>query len=431
MRATGEQATLFPAADVGGSTAPIEPIPELPPEDGYLAVTKTNLNSMSRRITPLQVLVVERIACRTTSARKLYKGGPRPRFADVTITELQQFTGASVRLLCSSVAHLEKIRYIERERPNAETHRGGMRVLAANFRSLPVKQPKAPRHRVRTASAMGPREEAALRQTPVMQPQSQPATEANTGRMVFTEEAKHAVVQAMAKSQELHTVAGQAAAPQDAQRPVTQPAATPSADPMVQNFSPVDAEVLRAQGFTSATCCPHGWLCPVIDRASDTPAVQNQNQNQSNTDSVGKSVPHSPTDPPQETAAPEEPELASLRVIVEGTGIHKKLLQPITRDHLVAWNAALAGAQQTLLARSINARWRKDKFGERASLNLILYLARDIGKVWAGDHPEGPGKPYMEQGSWRSPCCASGVVISEDMARWTCRACGSSGLWEA
>jgi hypothetical protein len=192
MSAPGQQPELFLAMDGGAYTARLAPIPELPPEDGYLTITKNNLNTIARRITPLDVLILQRVACRTTSARRLHRGGPRPRFGDVSITELQQFTGASVRVLCARLAHLEKIEYLGRERPDAKTHRGGMRVLVANFRKQPLIQPKAPKHRVRTAAVLGPREEARSAKPPLRSHPHNPTRPLwrIAGRIVFTEEAK-------------------------------------------------------------------------------------------------------------------------------------------------------------------------------------------------------------------------------------------------
>ena len=56
--------------DLPGAQAPI---PELEPEDGYLVIQKENLYAIVRRVQPLDVLLMELIGCRTTSARKKSK----------------------------------------------------------------------------------------------------------------------------------------------------------------------------------------------------------------------------------------------------------------------------------------------------------------------------------------------------------------------
>lgn len=85
-----------PRLDLPGTQAPF---PELEPEDGYMVIQKENLYAIVRRVPALDVLLMELIACRTTSARKKSKAGKRPKFADISKKNFEAYTGRPSRTI--------------------------------------------------------------------------------------------------------------------------------------------------------------------------------------------------------------------------------------------------------------------------------------------------------------------------------------------
>jgi len=99
-------------------TAPALPPIPTSPEDGHVTITKNNLNAIARRVAPLDALVLLLIACRTTSARKLLRGGPRRHFARIEMAELRSYCGKPGRTIGLRLPFLESNGYIPREIPH-------------------------------------------------------------------------------------------------------------------------------------------------------------------------------------------------------------------------------------------------------------------------------------------------------------------------
>jgi len=388
-------------------------IPELPPEPGYLAIQKSELNALSRRAAPLAVLLIELIEARTRSARKAYPGGPRPKHAVIPMDDFKAFCGASERTIALHLAELEKDSFIERQRGSQETHRGGYRTLPANYRKKELPQPKTPRHRKRTepatAHVTAPAQAAAMR-APARPPQPGIEKAAMIGRMVLQSLAEHAALPAVAEIRQALAMAEQAPAQPAAESVLVREIAQAAARTEMQNAGRGlqvglhgTAEILPPVGATSATCCPYGWLCPVFDGPSEGSPVQKQNQKQDQ--SVGRSDTAAATDrptlePQDHPALPEkDADLDAIAAAIPAR-LTAKLASVPGRPLLLAIKAELQGTPAEWLERKIYQRWNAI-----ASLGLLIRpdggLAADARKAyqeWLAKHPARPA-PAPDDGA--------------------------------
>ena len=389
---------------------------ELPWEKGHLWIEKHHLNTVARRVTPLDVLLLEFIDCYTRSAALKVvdtKGNRRrPEFGQIPTDWFVRFTGASERNINLRLSFLEKIAYIARERPKAETHRGGYKTLPENFRKRALPAPKPKREcRPKTAEQRGPRDLAALdRQppagSPVEQPPADPSLEEKIGRMVLLSIAESGKVPSVAEIAATHGIAVPAAAPAAAEPPVQQPAAQPESRQGWQDAPPPAAEVPQGFAAWAATHCRMAALCPFVHRPADGSPTEPEPEPIPHTVGRQAQTPAGACLPTETAPAPElEPELAAIAASIPER-LCAKLGDLPGRSLLELIREGLAGAPAVpWLTRAIErAEKRMGSMGmlaHRTPDGRIEGLAADASAAWkrwqeaAGPSPE-PDRSQQE-----------------------------------
>lgn len=118
------------------SQLPLGPLPELPPENGWIRLEKTDLYHLSRRCKGLMLPLILYIMGRTTSH------ADHPEYADIDIDEFRALTGAGARAIIQNLAEAEKLGFVASRYPERKHHKGGYKVVPEAFAAAPLPDPR-------------------------------------------------------------------------------------------------------------------------------------------------------------------------------------------------------------------------------------------------------------------------------------------------
>jgi hypothetical protein len=361
-----------------------EELPELAfnHPDGHIRIERRAFYKLSRRISALQLLLVEYIMDLTTSALPDAEG-QRPEWANAEVKDFRMLTAKSDRTIGTALAGLEKMRIIIRRFPHEEgqtkpSHRGGFKI---NHRILPdvyqqnPRQPRPAKHRPRSkpisAHLAAPSEVAELALTVAAQ-YGEP--------LQFTAEVESPqptvelpIPPAAAEPTIPPVIAEREAPPATAVALAAHAAEDPALPNIAQELRIMRDQLPEVPQPVSAipeTYCPWGWNCPLIEKGLQADAAPQTETETSKT--VGRLVEifEQTNQPTSQSPKTKQIVCAIPQDLLDRLGYpDATLLQKIAE--------AIPTAPLERLTEKIERR-RAAFIGPRGSIGLVLELAKEV-----------------------------------------------------
>jgi hypothetical protein len=224
--------------------------PELPPENGFLAVDKAPFHALARRAEGIQLAIVLFVIERTTSAVR------RPEYAHIPIGDYVALTGKTPRMVYEAIAELQGKGFIKRD------GRGGIKACPENFAAAPLPAARKCKRRPLVASVEAPAAAAALRVTDRTLPHEGGAVEPAAAPLFAGVEPVAAV-----KLTSVEPAGDQVERPAEAIISTTVPA-----EPLVKLTSlPTEPDCQKAE-----TYCPWNWRCSHLSTGSGAVSIETE-----------------------------------------------------------------------------------------------------------------------------------------------------------